>query len=311
MFAALGVGAPAAALFHVVTHACFKALLFLGCGSVIHGMHEKQDMFEMGGLRKHMPWTHLTFAIATAAIIGFPLSSGFFSKDMILAKAFEHGPLPFAFLLGAALLTAFYMLRAYTLTFWGAPRSKEAEHAHESSPLLLAPLAVLAFLSVFVGWIETPVVFHGPALLSEWMKASWYGFEPVSHGHLSHATEWALMAAASTLSLLVAWFSFVKYRNYGKVSPTYTGVAKVSENKFFVDEIYVAVIVRPLRGLAALYTRFIDGGVVNGFLHFTTTAARTTGQVLALFHTGSVQAYAWYLAAGTALLILFAKGLFQ
>jgi len=136
MFAALGAGSPTAALFHVVTHACFKALLFLGAGSVIHGMHEKQDMFEMGGLRSLMKYTHITFLIGTLAIIGFPLSAGFFSKDMILAKAFERAPMAYVLLLGAAVLTAFYMLRAYTLTFWGKARTKEASHAHESPAIM-------------------------------------------------------------------------------------------------------------------------------------------------------------------------------
>ena len=141
MFAALGAGAPVAAFFHVVTHACFKALLFLGSGSVIHGMHEKQDMFEMGGLRKKMKITHITFLIATMAIIGFPLTAGFFSKDMILSHAWERSPVAYVLLLGAAVLTAFYMLRAYTLTFWGEARSHEASHAHESGPIMWVPLS--------------------------------------------------------------------------------------------------------------------------------------------------------------------------
>jgi len=310
MFAALGVGAPTAALFHVLTHACFKALLFLGAGSVIHGMHEKQDMFEMGGLRKHMPRTHLTFAVATAAIIGFPLSAGFFSKDMILAKAFEHGVPAYLALLGAALLTAFYMLRAYTLTFWGSPRSKEAEHAHESTPVLWVPLVMLAFLSVFIGWIETPVVFHGPELMSEWMKASWYGAQMPVHSEMQHVTEWLLMLVASILSLLVAWVSFRKYRSHGKTAPIYTGILRASEQRFYVDEIYGFILLKPLRWLAGVYTRLVDVGFINGTLHVFRDSVRVSGQVLALFHTGSLQTYVWYLAIGSALLVLLAKGFF-
>ena len=311
MFVALGCGAPAAALFHVVTHACFKALLFLGSGSVIHGMHEEQDMMKMGGLRHHMKWTHLTFLIATLAIIGFPLRAGFFSKDMILAKAFEHGPLTYALLLGAALLTAFYMFRAYSLTFWGKARSKEAEHAHESAPIMLVPLAVLALLSIFIGWIETPVVFHGPTWLSGWMQGSWYGIEPAAHEgeHPSHATEWLLMLVTSAASLSVAWFSWKTFRDYKPGQASKNPLEKWSENKFYVDELYQAVIVKPLRGLADLTTRWIDQGFINGALHLTRDGVRLSGQVLSLFHSGSLQTYAWYVAAGAALALLLTRWL--
>ncbi len=147
MFFALGCGAPHIALFHVVTHACFKALLFLGSGSVIHGMHEEQDIAKMGGLSHHMPITHWKFLIGTAAIIGFPLvTSGFYSKDEILFHAFLKHPALWFAMLGAALMTSFYMLRVFTLTFHGQARSDKAKHAHESSYLMTIPLILLAIL---------------------------------------------------------------------------------------------------------------------------------------------------------------------
>jgi len=308
MFVALGCGSPAAALFHVVTHACFKALLFLGAGSVIHGMHEKQDLFEMGGLRHHMKWTHLTFLAGVLAIIGFPLTSGFFSKDMIIAKAMIRGAVPGMLLIGAALVTSFYMVRAYTLAFWGEARSKEAAHAHESSPIMLAPLVVLAVLSIFVGWFETPEVFHGPTKFSNWVLQSWYGVSPAGHeGHLSHAMEWILMGVVSALSLGVAWYSFTKYRVFRHGGSKATALHRVSENKFYVDEIYAFLILRPLKFATGKVTKFVDVYVINGFLHALRDGARISGQVLSLFHTGSVQVYGWYLAVGTVLVLLFVR----
>jgi NADH-quinone oxidoreductase subunit L len=304
MFVALGVGSPVAAFFHVVTHAFFKALLFLGAGSVIHGMHHDQDLFEMGGLRKKMPQTHITFLIGTLAIIGFPLTAGFFSKDMILAKAFEHGPFAWGLLLSAAVLTAFYMLRAYTLAFWGEPRSKHAEQAHESSMLMTIPLLLLAAGSLLVGFMETPVVLFDIHALEAAIKASWYGSSGEIVGrtghHLSHATEWVLMTVTGIASLGVAYLSYIKFRDHrGKDSAT--GVAaKLSQNKFYVDEIYEAVLVRPLSFVAAWSWKIIDQYVINGTLHFLRDGLKFSGQLLSFAHTGNVQTYAWYIAATSA-----------
>lgn len=309
MFAALGVGSPTAALFHVVTHACFKALLFLGAGSVIHGMHEKQDLFEMGGLRKFMPLTHITFLIGTMAIIGFPFSAGFFSKDMILAKAFEHSSVVYFLLLGAAVLTAFYMLRAYALAFWGEGRSKEAKHAHESSSLMVVPLVVLAFLSVFAGWIETPDMIGGIHSLDHWVKSSWYGVSvAVDEGHaLSHSLELALMAFTLAAALTVAWFSYLKYREFksAKAMPAALNFFhKISENKFYLDQIYEFAFVKPLGFVSEKLTRFIDTGLLNGAAHGVRDVVKISGQALSLFHTGNLQTYGWYLAVGSALAVL-------
>lgn len=307
MFAALGAGAPAAALFHVVTHACFKALLFLGAGSVIHGMHEKQDLYEMGGLKKHMPITNVTFLIATLAIIGFPLSSGFFSKDLILAKSFEANPVAYFLLLGAALLTAFYMLRCYTLAFHGKARSKEADHAHESSPVMTGPLAVLAALSIFVGWFETPNVIGGIHKFEHWVEHSWYGVSVAAHEAeaMSHGLEWGLMLLTSVLSLGIAYYSFKRFDVFsGKAARPSNIFAKLSENKFYVDEIYESIFIRPLGAASRLLTSIVDTKAINGFLHFLRDGVRISGDGLSLFHTGNVQTYAWYLAFGTGLALI-------
>ncbi len=308
MFVALGVGSPVAAFFHVITHAFFKALLFLGAGSVIHGMHHDQDLFEMGGLRKKMPFTHATFLIGTLAIIGFPLTAGFFSKDMILAKAFEHGPLAWGLLLGAAVLTAFYMLRAYTLAFWGEPRSKHASHAHESSWLMTVPLMALALGALLIGFIETPVVLLDIHALEAAVKASWYGSsgEVIGHhaGHLSHATEWILMLVTSVCSLSVAYFSYKKFRDH-KTKESATGLlADLSQNKFYVDEIYETLLLKPLSFVAAWSWKIIDTYLINGTLHFVRNTLGFSGQFLSFAHTGNVQTYAWYMAAASAVSLL-------
>jgi len=308
MFVALGLGAPVAAFFHVVTHACFKALLFLGAGSVIHGMHHDQDLFEMGGLRKKMPQTHLTFLIGTLAIIGFPLTAGFFSKDLILEKAFAHGPLAWALLLCAALLTAFYMFRAYTLAFWGEPRSKHASHAHESSLLMTGPLMLLALGSVTVGFMETPVVLFDIHALEAAIKASWYGVSGEVVGrhahHLSHLTEWILMIVTSVLSLGVAYFSYAKYRDHKEKVSAQGTLADLSQNKFYVDEIYQAIFLRPLSFVAGWSWKIVDTYIINGSLHFLRNAVGFSGQFLSFAHTGNVQTYAWYMAALSAVSLL-------
>lgn len=312
MFVALGLGAPVAAFFHVVTHAFFKALLFLGAGSVINGMHHDQDMMNMGGLRKKMPHTHWTFLIGTLAIIGFPLTSGFFSKDLILAKAFEHGPLAWGLLLIAAILTAFYMLRAYTLTFWGAPRSDHAKHAHESSVWMTIPLMVLAAGAIIVGFFETPPIIFGVHKFREAIVASWYGVSAESAGltgHvLSHATEWVLVLVTSVCSLGVAYYSYKKYQEAvsAKNVEEESALVQASYNKFYVDELYQKVLIQPLSMLAKYSWKIIDTYIVNGLLHVIRDVMTIGGQALSFAHTGNLQTYAWYLAAtlATTLLLL-------
>jgi NADH-quinone oxidoreductase subunit L len=315
MFAALGVGSPTAALFHVVTHAFFKALLFLGAGSVIHGVHENQDILKMGGLRKKMPITHLTFLVGTLAIAGFPLTSGFFSKDMILAKAFESSPTVFVVLLGAALLTAFYMFRMYGLTFWGEPRSDDAKKAHESPLLMTLPLAILAILSAFAGWIETPDVIGGIHSLDHWVRSGWYGITVEGHsGHvMSHSLEIILILVTTLASLSVAFFSWKRFSVYSNV-----GVAKtksyfqmLSENKFYVDEVYQLIIIDPVSAVASFSSRFIEAGGIDSGVNNVPLIGRICGRVLAVFHNGNIQTYAWFFVVGVACAALLARQVFS
>jgi NADH-quinone oxidoreductase subunit L len=308
MFAALGVGSPTAAFFHVVTHACFKALLFLGAGSVIHGMNEKQDMFEMGHLRTKMPLTHITFLVGTLAIIGFPLTAGFFSKDLILEKAFFVNPVYWGLLVGAALLTAFYMLRAYTLTFWGSARSQEAKNAHESSPVMTVPLAVLGVLSILVGFFEIPDILGGVHLFQGWVEGSWRGLVRVSDAspvHHSHAVEWGIMLVTSSASLGIAYFSWKKFQTSEAIKDGGGIFARLSGQKFYVDEIYGMFFLKPLRRIAYWGNKITDQYIINGLSHFLKDSTLLGGQVVSLFHTGQVQTYAWYLAIGTGLAVIF------
>ncbi len=305
MFVACGVGAFSAGIFHLVTHAFFKALLFLGAGSVIHGMHEEQDIFKMGGLQKYMPKTFLVFAVATVAIAGIPPLSGFFSKDEILWSAYSsHMGLGSSWLwfFGAltALLTAFYMTRLTCLTFLGEPRYKSSEHdphasPHESPNIMLAPLFVLAFLSILGGFLGIPHY----SWIEHWLS-------PVISSHQVHLEasnmEYALMFVSVLIAALGmggAYYFYVKNPNLPKkVIKNTKFVYQVLLNKYYVDEFFEASLVRPIKRLSdfswkILDTILIDGIVIN-FARFT----RYAGEIGRLLHTGALQLYAVFILIG-------------
>ncbi len=300
MFAALGAGAPTAAFFHVVTHACFKALLFLTAGSVIHGMHDHKDVYEMGGLKKHMPWTHAAYLVGCVAIAGFPLTAGFFSKDLILAKVFESkGVLGYGLLLLAAMLTSFYMFRSYALTFLGKERTHHAEHAHESAPMMWVPLMILSALSLLIGFLEVPHIWWHTQKFSQWVEGTWsYQLAPM---HLSVATEWILMTLATVGSLAAAAFAVKKYSK--GPAPTNENLAwKLSFNKFYVDEIYGRFIIQPFKKVGLILSNLLDEKGVNGGLHGGFALYRIAGQLAAVFQTGAVQTYALFMVFGLLLI---------
>lgn len=304
MFAALGAGAPVAAFFHVVTHACFKALLFLTAGSVIHGMHDHKDIFEMGGLKKKMPWSHWAYLIGCVAIAGFPLTSGFFSKDLILAKVYEsRGIFGYLLLLSAAMLTSFYMFRSYFLTFWGKPRTEHAEHAHESNWGILFPLAVLGFLSLFVGWLEIPHIWGHSQNFSHWVESSWAAHANLeTHSEsetLSTATEWTLMLLASIGSLAAAFLAYVFYKDGPRESRNGESAPfKLSFHKFYVDEIYQTFIINPFKRLGTRSSVIVDEKGIDGGLHGLVGAFRISGQLSGILHTGAIQSYALLMVVG-------------
>jgi NADH-quinone oxidoreductase subunit L len=304
MFAALGAGAPVAAFFHVVTHACFKALLFLTAGSVIHGVHDEKDVFKMGGLRKKMPWSHFSYLVGCVAIAGFPLTSGFFSKDLILAKVYEsQGVVGYGLLLVAAVMTSFYMFRSYFLVFSSTPRSQEAEKAHESNFLMLLPLIVLSVLSLAVGFLEIPHIWGHLQFFSAWVESSWpASFNLSQTMHLSVAEEWTLMSVATVASLLAAFGAYLKYSKGPDLKAKESLLWKLSYNKLYIDEIYESFILSPLRKCGTKLSEVVDEKGVNGSLHGVVGFYKLSGQFFSFFQTGALQAYALLMLVGFLLI---------
>ncbi len=310
MFLAAGLGAYSIAIFHVGTHAFFKALLFLGSGSVIHAMGGEQDMRRMGGLRHKLPVTFWTFLVATLAIAGFPfVTAGFFSKDAILATAFQHQKVLWVIALITAGLTACYMFRAVFLTFFGKFRGthEQEHHLHESPPVMTVPLAVLAVGSIAAGWVGMPPILwpvnHIERFLAPVMGAVHGAAHEEAH-HLSHATEWLLTAAAvgiAALGIFLAWRVWGGTRGltgeqgFGARFPT---LHRLLENKWYVDEIYDRVIVRPLAWLARMSFKVLDTLLIEGSLHVGAFLTELTGDLGRFTTTGNVRNYALYFFLG-------------
>jgi NADH-quinone oxidoreductase subunit L len=264
MFFALGVGAYSTAIFHLATHAFFKALLFLGAGSVIHAMSGEQDIRNMGGLKKSLPVTFWTFIIATLAISGIPPFAGFFSKDEILAHAFERSPLLWGLGLAGALMTTFYMFRLVFLTFFGSFRGNEHQksHLHESPLVMTVPLMVLAVLSVIGGFIGIPEVLHGGNFLKEFLSPVIVSAVDMPLEPVPHSTEIALMIAsvAAVLAVIgIAWFLYVsKHSLPKKDGEALSAPHKILYGKYFVDEIYQGLIVKPIYWLSDIFYTLLE-----------------------------------------------------
>jgi NADH-quinone oxidoreductase subunit L len=349
MFVGVGVGAYAAGIFHLMTHAFFKALLFLGSGAVIHAMHhafhhthsheDPQDMRNMGGLRKHMPITFAVMWIATLAIAGIWPFAGFFSKDEIIwqVAAFggaEHAPYPglytlyWVIALAAAMLTAFYMTRLMVMTFHGPNRTgaEEERHLHEAPAVMWVPLVVLAILSIFGGWVNVPEAirtsilgFGGALPMSEWLH---HFLEPVTleahHiqeanlGELSHSAPfgggevaWALISFLLAAAIVLV-SSRILSRQEVKVAREDAepeGFAKILYNKWYVDEIYDTVIVQPVLRMSRFCWKVIDAGLIDGTVNGVGYLARGFGWFGSLFHTGTVNTYAFVLSLGVLVIL--------
>ena len=349
MFVGVGVGAYAAGIFHLMTHAFFKALLFMGSGAVIHAMHhalhhthnhaDPQDMRNMGGLKKFMPITWVVMWIATLAIAGIWPFAGFFSKDEIIWKvaAFggaEHAPFQglytviWILALVTAMLTAFYMTRLMVMTFHGSNRTgeKESKHLHEAPPVMWIPLAVLAVLSVFGGWVNVPQILQDSVIglggilpMSEWLH---HFLEPVTAtahaiqlehlGEVSHYSPfgggevaWALISTVVALGIVLA---SVRVVGGWKVKPAAedaepTGFGKVLYNKWYVDEIYDAVIIQPLLRVSRFCWKVIDSIIIDGTVNAVGYLARGFGWFGSLFQTGTVNTYAFILSLGVLVIL--------
>lgn len=272
MFLGLGVGAYTGAVFHVMTHAFFKALLFLGAGSVIHAMHHEQDIRNMGGLRKYLPTTHFTFLIGCIAIAGIPPFSGFFSKDEILAAAFAKDPIYYYLGVAGAAMTAFYMFRLYATTFLGSFRGTEEQkhHLHESPAAMTIPLIVLAVLAFAGGFIGIPEVLKPESHWLEHFLAPVFAAtnEIKEAHHLDHNTEYLLMGVSVGLAALAIFVAIARFSRKPDLNEA-TGFGKVLADKWYIDELYNAIIVKPLLWLAkilnTLFERKLIDGIVNGF----------------------------------------------
>ena len=334
MFAALGVGAYAAGIFHLITHAFFKALLFLGAGSVIHGMSDEQDIRRMGGLKDHLPTTFRTMMIATLAISGFPLFSGFFSKDEILAGAYfagtDLGKAIWVVLVVGAGVTAFYMFRLVRMVFWGAFRgtAEQQHHLHESPKSMTVPLTVLAVLALLGGFVGVPTflteavglgdlnLFHhwiAPAIVTAGGGA--HGATEMVHGaaeaashHPSLGAELGTMAIAIVVSLggiLLGWTLYAPGNEApSRLATTLGPLYRLARNLFWVDELYDLLVLRPFYRLSRLFGG-IDRWVVDGLVNAAGITTDITGQVVKLFQTGYVRNYALMFFLGVVIILSY------
>jgi NADH-quinone oxidoreductase subunit L len=310
MFLAVGIGAFGAAIFHLFTHAFFKACLFLGSGSVIHALGGEQDMRKMGGLKAHMPKTYWTYVIATLAIAGAPFTAGFFSKDLILWQAFSRGAtLLWAIGLTTAGLTAFYMFRQLFMVFHGDCRADAhaKTHLHESPGVMTLPLIVLAIGSIFAGWLGAPEYLWG-SRWEGWLEGVFGA--PESH-HGSPGAE--ITVTLVTLAIVAAgiYLAYAQYgRADGKVAARAEGGAlyRLSLNKFYVDEIYDAVFVKPFTAGSRFLAQVFDPSVIDGTVNGIAAAARGASAVWAGLQTGNVQHYLAAFLIGVLALIAYGLG---
>jgi NADH-quinone oxidoreductase subunit L len=312
MFLALGVGSYVGAVFHVMTHAFFKALLFLGAGSVIHGMHHEQDMRSYGGLRKMMPVTHITMLVGCLAIAGIPGLSGFFSKDEILMGAFAHNPVLYYLGLGAALMTSFYMFRLYAMTFLGQYRGDAHHHPHESPAAMTVPLMVLALLSVVGGYIGIPELFvQGGHKLAEFLSPVFAASQEKMYPHaISHSTEWVLLGVSTLLILAVIFFAVRKFSAYTKSDAEETGLGKVLANKWYVDELYNAVVVKPVVALGGVFGSVVEKSGIDKLVNGVGKSVHYLSRQFRLVQSGNVGNYIMMMVLSIAVFIWIVYYLF-
>lgn len=308
MFLAVGVGAFSAAQFHLMTHAFFKALMFLGSGSVIHAMHEEQDVMKMGGLRKYLPITHFTFVLGWLAIIGIPPFAGFFSKDEILWQAYSsvHGSKALWFIGAAtAACTAFYMTRLMALTFWGESRFGHDVHPHESPPTMTIPLVVLGVLSVIGGWIGIPHVLgevipgHPSNFFHDWLHPV---IGVTAGGHGNALAEWALMGISVSLAGIAGWLAYDSFvinpRRADLAKQTFRPLHSALFNKYYVDEIYGAALIRPLISASKALWYYIDVNVIDKMTYIAGDLVAGLASFVKTVQSGNTQNYALYMALG-------------
>jgi NADH-quinone oxidoreductase subunit L len=318
MFLGVGVAAYAAGIFHLVTHAFFKALLFLGAGSVIHALHGEQDMRRMGGLKSSMPVTYWTMLAATLAIAGIPPLAGFFSKDEILWRAWESGhPVLWAIGLFTAALTALYMFRLFFLTFHGEFRGtrEQRQHVHESPPSMSVPLLTLGVLSVIGGWIGIPpaignVLGGAGNAIESWLAPVFEGGHAAGTAHAVPPIEYGLMSASiavAVLGILAARYLWLQRPQLPReIALRFQAPAAILSHKYYVDELYDMVIVRPFIALSRFAWRVIDDGLIDGLLVGGTSAVvRWQSKVSGGWQTGAIPTYVTVFFGGVVAILVY------
>lgn len=298
MFVALGVGAFSAAMFHVTTHAFFKALLFLGAGSVIHALHGEQDIRKMGGLKGVTKVTYFTFLMGTLAIAGIPLFSGFFSKDAILMAAYQEHPILYAATLLVSLLTCFYMFRLLFLTFFGTYRGKA--HPHESPAVMTVPLVVLAVLSVVGGVLNLPHLVGGHETMKHYLETAADGIG-AEHLHLSASTEWMLMGITVGLIALVIWFAYGRFVKKTTLDPEADELPvfqRLLANKWYVDELYAALFEKPYGWLSKQLDAIMERRIVDGAVNLVGSSTMRFGKLVRRAQSGNVSFYLFAMVVG-------------
>jgi len=311
MFLGLGVGAFSSSVFHVMTHAFFKALLFLGAGSVIHGLAGEQDIRNMGGLRKKLPVTFITFLLATLAISGIPPFSGFFSKDEILAHAFASNKLFWALGVIGSMMTAFYMFRLLFLTFYGTYRGNGKVHAHESPKVMTIPLVILAILSTIGGLVGIPASLGGTSQISKFLDPVFKPAEAkmmLSEGS-SSISEIGLMSITVVLviaSISLAWYFYISRKRVPSPEGTKLPVlTNLSYHKYYVDEIYNALITKPLDKISEFFKDIVDNKLIDGIVNASGKVTEWLSGLMRFVQTGNVDFYLLAMVIGIACIIFF------
>jgi NADH-quinone oxidoreductase subunit L len=287
MVMAVGLVSGEAGMFHLFTHAWFKALLFLGAGAVIYACHHEQDIWKMGGLIKKMPITAITFAIGTAALIAVPyVTSGFYSKEEILAAAYGHNTILFGIAVFVAFLTTFYMTRAYVVAFLGKTRSENADHAHEVGPLMWIPLVLLAGMAIGSAWLTVPLS----------------AIDPRAHAHGHVDGHYIILGASMAALVLGLVIGFILYSDKEK-DPLSIPLLK---NRFYIDGFYDNFIVRYFQDAFSAIVAFFDEILINGLLvGGLSRAAESLGNLFRKVQSGSLQGYAFAFGLGVILVVYF------
>jgi NADH-quinone oxidoreductase subunit L len=305
MFLGLGVGAYTEAVFHVLTHAFFKALLFLCAGSVIHAMSGEQGIRGMGGLKKYLPITHFTFLMGCLAISGIPPFSGFFSKDEILTAAYGKSPVYYIVGVAGAMITAFYMFRLYATTFLGKFRGtdKQEHHLHESPSAMTIPLVILAILAVVGGFLGIPEIFaNNSNFLAHFLGPVLGGEEGIAGG-IPASTEWMLMGISTVLALVMVIYALSRFSKKPELGEP-VGFAKWMADKFYVDELYEILIVKPLNALADFFNQVIERKLIDGLVNGTGRLVQYSSRQLRYLQSGQVGTYVLLMVIGTVLLFV-------